>query len=92
MQTGNYINWCSDGYTPFLITPDDVANLVDANGRPTAARAISFASAGALSVEVFTGETVVIPSGALAAGRIHNISIRKVHATGTTATGIVGYK
>jgi len=77
--------------TPFLITPNDANNFNDAHGRQVVARAISIAGAGALSVETFTGETVIIPSGALAVGHLHYILVRKVHSTGTTATGIVGY-
>lgn len=77
--------------TPFLITPSDTNNFSDANGRQVIARGISVAVAGALSIETFTGETVIIPQNALVAGRIHYILARKVHSTGTTATGIVGY-
>lgn len=80
-----------ESLTPFLITPNDTNNFSDANGRPVIARAISFVTAGALSIETFTGETVVIPNGALLAGHIHYILARKVHATGTAAIGIVGY-
>jgi len=76
--------------TPFLITPNDDADLND-NGYPTATRALSFAVAGALSVVTVDGNSVIIPSGALAAGTMHSIAIRRVNATGTTATGIVGY-
>lgn len=85
------MNKCTQSLTPFLITPSDTENFKDANGRQVIARAISFVTAGALSIETFTGETVIIPNGALAAGEIHYILVRKVHATGTAAVGIVGY-
>ncbi len=67
-----------------LITPSDATEL-----NPT--RGISFAAEGALAVEDAEGNSVTIPSGALAAGVIHPLSLKKVKATGTTATGIVGY-
>lgn len=69
----------------FLITPDNDNNL------PHQTTAISFAAAGNLRIETVGGEVVTIPSGALAAGVQHAIQIRKVFATGTAATGLVGY-
>lgn len=86
------MNNCTQSLTPFLITPSDTENFKDANGRQVIARAISFGGqGGALSIETFTGETVVIPAGALSYGDMHYILARKVHETGTTATDIVGY-
>lgn len=52
---------------------------------------LSFASAGALNVVTVGGETVLIPSGALAAGVQHALQLTKILATSTQATGIVGY-
>lgn len=75
---------------PFLITPSDTVNFV-AGGLPVTTRAISFASAGALSVVTLDDETVIIPDGALAAGVQHVMRIKRINNTGTTATGIVGY-
>lgn len=77
--------------TPFLITPSDTETFKDASGRPTYARGISFAAAGALSVVTLDGDTVVIPSDSLAAGIIHPLACIRVNSTSTTATGIVGY-
>jgi hypothetical protein len=68
-----------------LITPADGADLTDAT------RGISIVVAGALKVVTVGGETVVIPSGALAIGIIHPLEVVRVWSTGTTATGIVGY-
>lgn len=68
-----------------LITPsdtDDVAHVL---------RGFSFAAAGAIKVTPLVGEAVVIPSGALAAGVIHPIRVKRVWSGGTGATGIVGY-
>jgi hypothetical protein len=67
----------------FLITPVD-ADLAHAT------RGICFATAGALRVTTVGGDDVTFPSGALAAGIVHAIRARRVWATNTTASGIVG--
>lgn len=54
-------------------------------------RAISFAGQGTLAIVDADGNTVTIPSGALAAGIMHPISATQVLLTGTSATDIVGY-
>lgn len=69
----------------FLITPHDTNLLTYFT------RGISFASDGALAVVMMDGSDFIIPSGALQAGCIHPLRIKQVKATGTTATGIVGY-
>lgn len=69
-----------------LVTPSDT----DGFGRPT--RAVSFGTAGALSVVcAWTGDTVAIPSGALSAGATHAIAVTRINSTGTTAADIVAY-
>jgi hypothetical protein len=68
-----------------LVTGNDSTDL----GYVT--RGISFAVAGDLKVTTDGGETVVIPSGALAAGVIHPLEVTRVWLTGTAATGIVAY-
>lgn len=68
-----------------LVTPNDSTDLsFVANG-------ISFAGVGAVKVDTASGQTVVIPDGALAAGAIHRLRIKRIHSTSTTATGIVAY-
>lgn len=69
----------------FVITPNDSTDLTQRT------RAISFAGAGALVVIDAEANTVTIPSGALAAGVMHPLSVTRVFSTGTAATGIVGY-
>lgn len=69
----------------FLITPNDNADL------PKATRAVSFATAGSIKVTTVDGDTLIIPSGALAAGLMHPVRWRRVHSTDTTASGIVGF-
>ena len=70
-----------------LVTPSDSADLTGG-----ATRGVSFAAAGDLKVITDKAETVVIPSGALAAGIIHPLSVTRIFSTGTTATGIVVYR
>lgn len=84
-------NKSNESLSPFAITPSNTASLVDANGRLTATKGISIAGAGTLAVETVDGDSVTIPSGALVAGHIHRMKVRKVLATGTSATGIIGY-
>lgn len=68
-----------------LITPDNSNDLTNA------ITGISFAAAGTLKVTTLGGETVTIPSGALAAGVQHSMQVVRVFATDTTVTDIVGY-
>jgi hypothetical protein len=68
-----------------LVTPHDVNEL------EIATRGLSFAAAGALKVKTVGGETVVIPSGSLAAGIVHPLRVVQVFATGTDATDIVAF-
>ena len=69
----------------FLISPHDTNELA----QPT--RGISFGTVGDLKVADVAGNTVIIPSGALAAGIVHPIRVVQVFSTGTTAADIVGY-
>lgn len=82
-MSGASANW--PAVTAFVITPADDADLA------TPTRGISFAGAGALKVTTVDGTTVTIPSGALAAGVVHPLAVKRVFATGTGATNIVGY-
>lgn len=70
-------------YNP--ITPSDSADIA---GGPI--RGLAFASAGTIKVTDTAGNVKVIPSGALAAGMIHPLVIRRLWDTGTTATGFLG--
>ena len=68
-----------------LITPHDTNEL------SYVTRGISFGTAGDLKVVTAGGQTVTIPSGALAAGVIHPMRVKQVYSTGTAAADIVGY-
>lgn len=76
-----------------LITPADGCALITPadSDLTTYLRGIAFATAGALKVTMVNGDVVVIPSGALAAGMIHPLRIKRVWSTGTTAASIVGF-
>ena len=79
---------------PVLVTPSDsdVLSFTTQFGKQIQkCRAISFAAVGDLAIKDGNDVTVIIPSGALAAGVMHPISTQKILATGTTATGIVAY-
>lgn len=69
----------------FEITPDDGNDLTEVT------RAISFATAGTLRITTQDGTTINYLTGGLAAGAMHPLGVARVHATGTTVTGIVGY-
>ncbi len=68
-----------------VVSPDDDNDLDNMT------RGISFGTAGDLKVVTAGGETVVIPSGSLAAGVIHPLCITRVYDTGTDALDIVAY-
>lgn len=67
-----------------LITPSDTTDLTQS------LRGIAFSAAGTLKVKTQDGTVVTIPSGTLAPGIIHPIRIKRVYATGTTVTNIIG--
>ena len=81
-RTNDAVEYAKD---VFLITPNDSTDLT------TFTRGISLGTEGDLKIDTIDGTTVTIPSGALAAGVIHPIGVARVHATGTTASDIVGY-
>ena len=67
------------------VTPSDTQNL-----KPWC-RGISFGAAGTIRYTTYKGKVRNIPADSLAAGIIHPIRAKRIHATGTTATGIVAY-
>lgn len=66
----------------FDITPSDTVDL------PNLAHGLLVGVAGAVKVTFQGGAVLVIPL--LAAGAFHKMKVKRVWATGTTATGIVG--
>lgn len=66
----------------FTITPDDAADLA----RPT--RGLMIAGAGDVAVVMVGGDTVTLPG--LLPGVQYAVRARRVLATATTASGLVG--
>ena len=71
-----------DSPPAFTITPDDAADLV----RPT--RGLMIAGAGDVAVVMVGGDTVTLPG--LLPGVQYAVRARRVLATATTASGLVG--
>lgn len=65
------------------LTPNDGALL------PRVTRAITLGVAGDIVVDMADGSNVTIKG--LTVGVMYYIAIRKLYATGTTATNIIGY-
>jgi hypothetical protein len=78
----------SSGTEVVLVTPSDTVDL-RADGRPC--RGIAFKTAGDLEINDLQGNTVIIPSGVLAAGMIHPIYATRILDGSTTATDIVAF-
>lgn len=66
----------------YAITPSDVADL------PTKVAALNVAASGSVTVDLVDGDTGV--TYYIGAGIQFPLWVKRVHATGTTATGIVG--
>ncbi len=66
-----------------VVTPSDSSDL------EYVTTSLRIASAGSVRVTLLGGTTVTYPSGALAVGVSHPMRVVRVHATGTTAGGIV---
>jgi len=64
------------------VTPSDSVDLTNFT------RGVYVGVSGDLKVDLVTGDTVTFVG--LAGGVIHPIRARRIHATGTTATSIVG--
>jgi len=66
----------------FDVTPDDGADL------PTLPRALMIAGGGDVALVLKDGTSLILPG--LAVGVIYPVRVRRILATGTTATGIRG--
>lgn len=83
-----------DDFSPsFIEPPRHIVSITpsDANDLDHEIRCIAFGTAGDLKITTDGGETETIPSGVLSAGQQHIMVIKKVFATGTTATDIWGW-
>lgn len=84
----NFVSVFAPGITGPLqhlvnVSPDDANDLVNVS------RAIYIGGAGAVKVTTVGGETIVIPSGALAVGVPHPIRVTRIWSASTTATSIM---
>ncbi|MBL1319581.1 MAG: hypothetical protein JKY80_02105 [Mariprofundaceae bacterium] len=68
-----------------LITPNDAVDLA------TPIRAFVAGTAGDVKVTTYAGNVVIIPSSVVYRAAYVLGRIKKIHATGTTATEIVGF-
>jgi hypothetical protein len=69
------------GQAAFAITPNDTANI-----NPT--RGVYVGGTGTLKVDMADGSTVTFTG--ILAGQVHPLAVRRVYATGTSATTIIG--
>ena len=76
----------SSGQLALAVTPSDTLNIVHPSGQ-TFTKGLYIGAPGNLSVVMAGGGTTVFT--AIAGGVIHPLSVQRVNATGTTATGIV---
>jgi hypothetical protein len=66
-----------------------IPTLSDTVDLPFITSGFSFTVAGTVKVTTQGGETLTIPSGALAIAVIHKLRITRIWSTGTTATGFL---
>ncbi|MBE3637175.1 spike base protein, RCAP_Rcc01079 family [Mangrovicoccus algicola] len=82
-----------DTHSPSLTAPASGADPVipsDTASLPVASRAIYVGGGGALAVElVGSPEDAVVTLQNVQAGMVYPLRVRRVRATGTTATGLV---
>ena len=83
MNRGGLDTGTSQAFNRTLITPSDTVDHPH--------KALSFVVAGDIAFVDFNDNVVIVPSGALAAGLMHPCGFKRINATGTDATGIVGY-
>jgi hypothetical protein len=73
--------------TGIAVTPSDSADLSIGF-----TRRVIVSVAGDLSVVFRNDDTMVIPSACIVAGVPLDIAVKRINATGTTATGIIAFK
>lgn len=76
----------SSAETAISVTPSDTVNITNPMGE-TFTKGLYIGTSGDISVVMADGGTITFTS--ISAGTIHPISVVRVNATGTTASGIV---
>lgn len=85
----DYVNYPNAAYVSALVvTPNDGTDLVPPTGNPRPTRGVSCSGAGSAVVIMADGiqATITLPTGS-----IWPIAVKRVLATGTTATGITAF-
>lgn len=77
----------ASGQFAVSVTPSDTVNLTMPSGT-SFTKGIYVGVAGDLKVDMADGSTITFTN--LASGVVHPLSVKRVYAAGTTATGIVG--
>jgi hypothetical protein len=80
-MANGYLNATNPGDDAFPVTPNDGADLAEP------VRALLIGVAGGLSVVTLTGMTRTFPSVPVG---LFPVGVRRVRATGTTASSIIG--
>ncbi len=74
------------------VTPSDTTNLVPPSGDANkATRGLLIGGAGTVKVDMADATTVTMTFPATACGLLIPVAVKKVYATGTTATAIVAF-
>lgn len=85
----------SSDFTPMTsglaVTPADGADLAPTNGPARSTRAVLVGGAGTLKVDMADGTTVTITIPATACGVLLYLAVKRIYATGTSATAIVAF-
>lgn len=65
----------------------DLQSSADATCIAQQPSGFSISVAGAVKVDLWSGVTVVFPTGALSIGTVYSMRVKRIWTTGTTATG-----
>jgi hypothetical protein len=84
-------NDASPMQSALAVTPNDAANLVPPTGPARPTRAIMVGGAGNVALVMADGSTATLTIPATACGFLLSLSVNRIMATGTTATGIVAF-
>lgn len=77
-------NLTSAGHSAFAITPNDSADLA------AVIRGVYVGASGDITGYVWGSGDTAITFTAVAGGQILDVAFRRIRATGTTATGLIG--
>jgi hypothetical protein len=84
-------NDASPMQSALAVTPNGAADLVPPTGPARPTRAIMVSGAGNVALVMADGTTATLTIPATACGFLLSLAVKRVYATGTTATGIVAF-